>query len=293
MKWLITGAGGQLGSILLRQLVQAGRTALGIASPRGPLPSTGTALRIDLTDHAALAELMERERPDVIVHSGAISAVAVAHADPAQAMLVNAGSTAQLSAASARAGARFVYVSTDMVFDGEAAPYDETATPEPLSDYGRSKRAGELAALANERALVVRLPLLYGIPGVPRSVTFVDQVRVLREGGTLQLFHDEVRTPLWLEDAARSVIAAAKSDLVGALHLGGPERLSRLEMGRLLAAALGIQQPNIRSVSRLDVTASEPRARDLSLDSSQFAKAFGAPAGRTMREALAAMELGG
>jgi dTDP-4-dehydrorhamnose reductase len=292
VSFLVTGAGGQLGSVVLRQLAESGERALGLVSKTGVLPEIGETVRADFTDASAFAELMARERPRHVVHAGAIASVAVAYSEPERARRVNAVAAGDLAAIAARSDARFVQVSTDMVFDGEGAPYDEDAVPSPLSVYGRSKREGELAALTTAGVLVVRLPLLYGFPAAPRTSTFVEQAWQLSAGSVVSLFHDEVRTPLWLEDAASSLILAARSTLTGVLHLGGPERLSRLDMGRLTGAALGLANPAIRSMSRLDVPASEPRARDLSLSSARFRAEFGVAPGRPMAEALARMNSG-
>jgi dTDP-4-dehydrorhamnose reductase len=284
--WLVTGVSGQLGSVLLRQLVEASAPVVGVASPSGPLPSFGEAVRVDIANEGALEELVTRVRPRYVIHAAAISAVAVAYAEPERVRWVNVVATSRLCAASSRVGARVVYVSTDMVFDGEGAPYDERAVPSPLSEYGRSKLAGEQAALAAGGALVARMPLMYGVPAVPRSTTFVEQARALGQGRPLRLFHDEFRTPLWLEDAATSLVLAARSDLAGTVHVGGPERLSRLEMGVLLARALGVHDPEIESISRLDVASPEPRARDLSLISRRYEDAFGALPGGAMASVL-------
>jgi dTDP-4-dehydrorhamnose reductase len=289
MTWLLTGASGQLGSVLLRRLVRDGEAALGVLSPSGREPYEGETVRCDLTDAGAVTALFERVRPTRVVHAAAISSVAEAHANPEHARRVNAGATSNVVAAAREVEARLVFVSTDMVFDGEHAPFAESSEPGPLSQYGRSKLAGELATGADPRALVVRLPLLYGIPAAPRETTFSSQVSALREGRPLTLFHDEIRTPLWLEDAATALVTCARSTRTGVLHAGGPERLSRLDMGRLLAAALGVRAPDLRAVSRTSVPAPEPRARDLSLDSSAYRELFGAWPGRPMADALAAI----
>lgn len=282
--WLVTGVSGQLGSVLSRRLVEAGEPVLGIASASGPLPRSGDAVRVDITDTVALEELTSRVRPRFVIHAAAISSLAAAHADPDRARRVNVIASQKLCGASARVGARVVYVSTDMVFDGENAPYDESARPSPLSEYGRSKLEGEIATVAAGAALVVRMPLMYGMPAVERSTTFVEQVRALRERRPLRLFHDEFRTPLSLEDAAASLVRAARSEVTGTIHLSGPERLSRLQMGLLVAEALGVDDPVIERVSRLDAPSAEPRARDLSLTSVRWGTS-----GRTMREALRSM----
>lgn len=285
--WLVTGAGGQLGSVLLRRLVHDGEPALGLASPAGPAPELGPVERLELTDQAALTVLLEQRKPRVIVHCAAISTAAEVYRNPERAERVNVGVTAELAAWADREHARFIAISTDMLFDGEGAPYDETATPAPLSAYGRSKLAGEKAALQHSSSLVVRLPLLYGVPAVRRPTTFLTQMSALAERRPLDLFHDEFRTPLWLEDAAAALIAVAGTSLTGILHAAGPERLSRLEMGRRMADALGVKNPQIRALSRLDLPGSEPRARDLSLQSERYRAVMGAPPGRSMRDALA------
>jgi dTDP-4-dehydrorhamnose reductase len=285
--WLITGAGGQLGSVVLAELTRRGESALGVASPSGPLPLEGAVERADLTDGHAMVRLLDQARARFVVHAGAIASVAVALADPARALAVNASAAAALAGAAHQRGARFVYVSTDMVFDGERAPYTERDVASPLSAYGRSKLEGERAVLSVAPVLVARLPLLYGLPTVNRDTTFITQVRALLRRESLTLFQDEWRTPLALEDAARALIRCAESDLPGVVHLGGPERLSRLAMGERLAAALGVDGATLHAVLRESAPAPEPRARDLSLDSSKYRAHFGVPVGRPMDEALA------
>jgi dTDP-4-dehydrorhamnose reductase len=282
--WLVTGVSGQLGSVLSKHLAQAGEPAVGVASPSGPLPRSGDSVRVDITNAAALEELVTRSRPRWVIHAAAISSLAAAHADPERARRVNVAATQKLCDASARIGARVVYVSTDMVFDGESAPYDESSQPAPVTEYGRSKLEGERAALAAGGALVARLPLMYGMPALERSTTFVEQVRALRDRRPLRLFHDEYRTPLSLEHAAACLVSAARSDLTGTIHIRGPERLSRLDMGLLLAEALGVEDPVIERVSRLDAPSPEPRARDLSLASIRYPAS-----GSTMASALRTM----
>lgn len=291
MTWVVTGAGGQLGSVIFRELLKRGKNPLGLVSPSGPAPAGGRTVRVDLGDIVAVTSAIEAVAARCIVHTAAVSSVAAALPDPGRARRINVVATGDLARLSMRLGARFVYTSTDMVFDGEGAPYAEAHEPSPLSVYGRSKLEGELAARNNPNALIVRLPLLYGKPAVTRESTFVAQVRALRAGAPLSLFTDEYRTPLSLEDAAESVLLAAESDRAGLLHLAGPERLSRMDMGRLLAERLGVSGAELRAIRREDALAAEPRPRDLSLDDAEFRRAFGVPAGRSMRDALRAANL--
>jgi dTDP-4-dehydrorhamnose reductase len=286
MTWLVTGAGGQVGSVLLRLLTFRQEPAIGVVSPTGPAPEGARCERLDLADERAVAALLERYQPRVIVHVAALASVAAAAQDPAAAHRMNAVVTEHLARLAHEHAARFVYTSTDMVFDGERAPYAEHDAPEPGTAYGRSKLAGERATLSFPEHAVVRLPLLYGVPGVSRQTTFLDQMAALRAERPLSLFEDEWRTPLWLADAARALVRIAHSSEAGVLHLAGPERLSRLQMGRLLAEALGIASPAIQAIDRGGVPALEARPRDLSLSAARYTKVFGEAPGRRMADAV-------
>ena len=94
------------------------------------------------------------------------------------------------------------------------------------------------------------------------------------EGRPLRLFTDEFRTPIWLADAAIALIALARSDQTGIIHVAGPKRLSRYEMVEQVARLLNIPEPQLVPTSRLSTDAPEPRPADLSLDGSRFVTLF-------------------
>jgi dTDP-4-dehydrorhamnose reductase len=144
----------------------------------------------------------------------------------------------------------------------------------------------EQAVLAVARAVVARVSLLFGPTLCGRPSFFDEQVSALRAGREVTLFSDEWRTPLDCATAAQGLLALAGSDLTGIIHLGGPERLSRLEMGQRLAAFLGVSASAIRAVRRQDVPAPEPRPRDVSLDSSRWRRLFPQQPSPSWAEAL-------
>jgi dTDP-4-dehydrorhamnose reductase len=265
-----------------------GLQAIGVVSPGGPRPAFGRTVALDLRNAERVADTLRALHPEVIVHAAAVTNLARALHDPPLAQATNVDATRHLSEFASRHSSRMVFISTDMVFDGERAPYGEADAVGPVGVYGRTKVEAEQFVLRHSQALVVRVPLLYGVPAVVRDTTFLQQVRALQAGAALTLFDDEFRTPLWLEDAAAAVIRCAQSDLDGIVHLGGPQRLSRLQMGRLLAAALGVSDAPIVAASRLSAQALEARPRDLSLQSERFMAMFGEPPGRTVEDALAA-----
>jgi dTDP-4-dehydrorhamnose reductase len=273
MRLLITGAGGLLGAYLLRETANRD-DIVAWGGPRGG-ERFGISLRpIDLTDATEVADAFRSDRPDVILHAAALARVADCWREPERARLVNTAGTQTLARLAAGAGVRLVHVSTDLVFDGENAPYHEGDAATPVSVYGGTKRAAEEATLSVPRSAVVRVSLLYGPSLHGRPSFFDEQVSALRAGRPVTLFRDEWRTPLDLVTAARALVAIAESDFSGMLHVGGSDRLSRLEMGLRLAAILGVDPSPITATDRAAAPAPEPRPRDVALDSSRWRAAF-------------------
>jgi dTDP-4-dehydrorhamnose reductase len=270
MRLLLTGASGQLGGYLLRECRARGESVVAWSGHRrGEL--FGYPLRpVDLADADAVATAFDEARPDVVVHGAALATVSACQREPSRAEQINAHGSALLTELAEQAKVRLLHISTDMVFDGERGGYREDDAVAPLSVYGRTKAAGERGVLACLRNLVVRVSLLFGPTLIGRPSFFDEQMSALREGRPIALFHDEWRTPLSLLVAARGLLALATSDAVGLIHIGGPERLSRLEMGQRLATFLHYDPAPIVSATRLSAPAAEPRPRDLSLDSSRW-----------------------
>ncbi len=253
---LLTGASGRLGAYLLRDLRGRGLD----------VTAWGGRSAVDLCDPDATATAFRTTNPDLVVHTAAMSSVEDCERDPAFARRANEDATRHLAELAAAARARFVFTSTDLVFDGDRGGYRETDPATPRSTYGTTKLAAERAALAAPGAAVVRLSLLYG-PGLAGRRSFFDHlVSEIKGGRPVRLFADEWRTPLAYPAAAAGLIAVALSDFTGLLHLGGPERMSRLEMGLRLAAVLKCDPGAVVSTTRAAAGLAD-RPRDTSLDS--------------------------
>jgi dTDP-4-dehydrorhamnose reductase len=273
IRFLVTGASGQLGSYLLRELRLRGASVVAWSGSRTGEHFANALRPVDLRDAGAVADAFADARPEVIIHTAALSAVADCARDPQAAMAINRDGTAHLARLASQAGARLVYISTDMVFDGERAPYREDDACMPLSAYARSKVEAENAVLATAGTVIVRVSLLFGPSLSHRPTLFDRQRQALAAQEPLTLFHDEWRTPLDLTSAARGLLAIAASDCAGILHFGGPERMSRLQMGERLARVLECPG-KITAVSRNSGGQHEPRPRDVSLDSSRWRRLF-------------------
>jgi dTDP-4-dehydrorhamnose reductase len=265
---LLTGGSGRLGPYLVRELRQSPVTLQVWDGPATTVPSVPGAVAVDLDDPAAVVRAWQVARPTVVIHAAALASVDACLRDPGRAEAINVTATRHLARLARDAGAHLALTSTDMVFDGARAPYAPDASPQPLSAYGRSKAAGERAALDTLPCSIIRLALLYGPQLGTRPSFFDTQVAALRNGGPrMGLFTDEWRTPVDYATAARAVVDLAALRATGIWHVGGPERMSRWELGSQLAEHLQIEAPPFDPVSRLSIPGPEPRPADLSLDS--------------------------
>jgi dTDP-4-dehydrorhamnose reductase len=267
---LVTGASGQLGSYVLRELGRRGRSAVAwCGRTRGRLFDF-ELVPVDLGDPEAIAIAFRHARPEIVLNAGAMAGVSDCHRDPARARAVNVAGTEALVELARQTHCRLIYVSTDLVFDGKAGNYREGDSPRPLSCYGATKAQAEQAVLMLHGGLVVRVSLLFGPTLTGRPNFFDQQCAGLHGGPSLKLFEDEWRTPLSLPAAATALVELSAGPDTGILHVGGPERLSRLEMGERLARHLGVGLAGIRASRREEVPAPEPRPRDTSLDSGRW-----------------------
>jgi len=144
-RWLITGAGGQLGTDLKAALVGEEVQALGRAD-------------LDIADSTAVTRAIEDFAPDIVVNAAAYTAVDAAESDEEAAYRVNAAGPGVLATALAKHGGRLIHVSTDYVFAGDAQrPYDVDDPTGPTSAYGRTKLAGEVKRIAKRSNMGFRL----------------------------------------------------------------------------------------------------------------------------------------
>jgi dTDP-4-dehydrorhamnose reductase len=221
---------------------------------------------VDLTDAGATASALAAADPEVILHAAAMSRVEEVRRDPARAHAVNVEATGRLAQWCAERSRRLVYTSSDLVFSGSRAWNREDDPAAPILAYGRTKRAAEPLVLAAPRDLVVRLSLLYGPTRSGRPAYYDNAVAALRRGEPQTFFEDEFRTPLDLTTAALALVRLAATEARGVVHVAGPERVSRFELMRRVAVALGLDPALVRANRQNDVPTPESRPADVSLD---------------------------
>ncbi len=250
----ITGANGLLGSHLLRA---ASAWAPGWAA-RGLLRHD-----LDLTDFTAVREAFREQRPQIIIHCAALSRSPACQADPALARKLNVEVTAGLAGLAAEIP--FLLFSSDLVFDGRTGNYDESASVNPLSVYAQTKVAAENIVLANPRHTVIRTSLNGGLSPTGDRGFNEEMRRAWRVGRALNLFTDEFRSPIPACVTARAVWELIPRNEPGLYHLAGAERLSRWQIGQLVAARWPQLHPKIQPGS-LKAYQGAPRPADSSLN---------------------------
>jgi dTDP-4-dehydrorhamnose reductase len=224
MKILLLGRNGQLGWELQRSLAPLGDL---IALERDSLANPD-GLCGDLTRLDALAETVQRVRPDVIVNAAAYTAVDKAQSEVATAHRVNAEAVAVLAEQARNTGAWVVHFSTDYVFDGKGeAPWKEDDSTGPLNVYGESKLAGEMALTQWSRHLILRTSWVYGSRGGNFAKTML---RLACTRDTLNVIDDQYGAPTGADLLAdvtshmlRQIFAQSDSDhatvLAGTYHV--------------------------------------------------------------------------
>ena len=262
----ITGANGLIGNYLVQTAPRfvPGWRVRGL-----------TRADFDLLDFAAIEREFDKDRPQIIIHCAAITTEEQALKNPALARQVNVGATQFLAQ---RAGEiQFVFFSTDLVFDGRRGNYPETDATNPLHLYGETKAAAEGIVLKNSRHLVIRTTINGGVSPSGRR-GFNEQLRrsLQQAGSGMKLFADEFRSPIPAVETARATWELVQKNCTGIYHVAGAEKLSRLQIARLLVQRWPEVTAKIKSGFAGDYPG-PPRALDTSLDISKVQTVLSRP----------------
>jgi dTDP-4-dehydrorhamnose reductase len=271
-KLLITGSSGFLGWNCCR-VAASMYDVTGVYNSRESRVSGVRYLKCDITRFDELSRLFDTVEPEMVLHTAAIAAPNRCEEDPVYSHMVNVEASVRCAELCSRHSVKMVFTSSDQVFSGKEAPYTELSPVAPLNTYGRQKAEAERGIAEKcPEAAICRMPLMFG-DAPPGATSFIiPWIESLRNGSELNLFTDEMRTPVSARDAAKGLLLAAEK-ITGIVHLGGKERLSRYEMGIRLAEVAKLQSHCIKRCRQCEIKMAAARPLDVSMDSS---KAFAA-----------------
>jgi len=222
-------------------------------------PGSWRDTQLDIRSPTALRGLLERERPQAVFFC----------AYDREDRLATVDAAGRAAAAAAQLGAKFIFFSTDLVFDGRTGKYDEGAPVSPLLPYGAMKADAEVLVRSEHRtAVIIRTSLLVGESGVMMRPAF--ECETLLRGQPVTLYGDEWRTPTHVDDVAKGAWDIVRRELSGTVHMAGPDRLTRFELGKVLCTLFRFDPALLRQGAR-----PADRPRDTSLSSRRAVELLG------------------
>lgn len=254
MRLLITGSNGLLGQKLvaaLRNDMDVELLATSRGSDRTPHPLGSQYRPMDITLPAEVDQVFDAFRPQVVIHTAAMTNVDACEQDQAGCELQNVTATRHLVRAAERHGSHFIHLSTDFIFDGKNGPYREEDEAAPLSIYGQSKLDAERTVINSRLSkwAIARTIIVYGVAeGLSRSNVVLWAKGALEKGQPIKVVDDQWRMPTLAEDLADGCIRIAKRGATGIYNLCGPDGMSILELVHRVGAFFGLDTTVVSAV---------------------------------------------
>ncbi|KAL5718403.1 hypothetical protein ACHQM5_011308 [Ranunculus cassubicifolius] len=291
---LIVGGTGYLGQHLLQQFTQTLTNQFDLAFTHysNPPPQLLTSIpqslpfKVDLQTGEGLTTISTTfGEPNVIVNCAALSVPRVCEMDPETAMAVNVPEFLVKWMEGFRESALLIHLSTDQVYEGVKPFYKEVDETVPVNVYGKSKVAAEKFISSNCKSFaILRSSIIYGpqtISPVTKSLPVQWMDSVLSKGDDIEFFHDEFRCPVYVKDVVAVIVALTNTWLSDGkqmqllLNVGGPERVSRVQMAETVASVRGYNASLIKSVSASSINRGVKSPSDISMDISKLVNTVG------------------
>lgn len=272
MKILITGGNGLLGQYLNIELSKYFQILTTFHTSKKNCTNY-TSVQLDINKSRELENVFSLNKPDIVIHTAAIADPILCNTlDPKLVYNTNVTATKNIAELCDKFSAKLIYISTDLVYAGyRGSMLKEDAKLIPASLYAETKLMGEVKIQETfNNFIILRTALLYGFGIGNKQNHFQQMYNNLKNGKTVNLFHDQYRTPLSLPEAARMISMLVKLDIKNEIiNLGGKDRVNRVEMGEILCNSMGFDKRLIHKISMKDIP-DYPAVEDVSLDTSKL-----------------------
>jgi dTDP-4-dehydrorhamnose reductase len=228
---LVTGSNGLLGQKITENILSNNDVVL-IATGKGenrfPIKEGYIYAEMDILNPQQVKTVLKKYKPDAIIHTAALTNVDTCEAEQELAYALNVIAVQTLISLCEEFKIQLVHLSTDFVFDGANGPYDETAKPNPLSYYGKTKLLGEEIVMNSQaKWAILRTIIVYGIVSDMSRSNIVLWVKgALEKGNTINVINDQWRMPTLVEDLVNGCLLAVKNNAQGIYHISGKDMLS-------------------------------------------------------------------
>lgn len=232
------------------------------------------AIKVDITDSAELRTLCQKVKPDIIIHCAALRDLELCAQQPKQAKLVNFEATKEIVNICNDLDTKLVFISTDMVFDGDEPKFIETSARKPMNVYGETKKLGEDCIMNNMDEgtwTIIRTSRLFGKHPLLRRNDFVGSViEQLKRGQGLKLPVDEYRNNTYVKWAAEAIIKLYLKDVSGIFHVCGNECINKFDWGQMIAEEFKLHMDLILPIKMEDITSKVTRPGEVVLDNTKL-----------------------
>jgi dTDP-4-dehydrorhamnose reductase len=255
-KILLTGANGLLGQktaeIFSRETDH--ELLLTDLGPKAEEPRRYKYTTLDLTHKEEVKELIKKFKPDIIINTAAFTNVDGCELERELSWRVNADAVKNLIIASRFNSTKIIHISTDYIFDGKTGYYDENATPNPKSFYGKAKLAGENALLSSGvNYAILRTMILYGTGKNIRPNFVLWMIQKLQNNEPVNIVDDQYGQPTMVDDLALAVLRVVEREGTGIYNVSGSEYLNRYEFALKLAEIFGFDRKLIIPIKTKDL----------------------------------------
>jgi len=238
-------------------------------------PSMENVYQLDVTKRADVFKLIGNIKPDFVIDTHALHNVDYCELHPEEAWLVNVEGTKNVAEACKTFGCKYVFISTDYVFDGKkATPYTEKDKPNPLNYYAKTKLIAEEAIkILTSDYIIARTAVLFGVGGLGKEPFALWLIKKLKNGEEVKAVIDQYNNPTLVDNLAEMLLTLCEKDKVGLFHITGKTNLNRYEFSIKIAETFGLNKELIKPITTPELNQVAPRPRKVALDVSKVERA--------------------